>query len=201
MKKIVALFALTLALTACSNTNADPLPTNSTNDASSEKLEASSLEGLDVASYVIEPNVHWDTIDAVKMTTTKDADSVTVAIANTVNEYIASRISEFQTEVKQNKKTKYTEKFSKEFYMVYDESTVSKNIYAITLTDDSYRGFAHNTSQTKTFAFDKRTGDQIVFRDQIEPSKIKAFDEFVLATLQAQAPNDIFGKKEILRTH
>lgn len=201
MKKLLVAAAILFALSGCaSNSTADPLPTTSKSDITSEKLQPSSLEGLEVSTYVIDANEYWDTIDAVKMTTSKDADAVSIAIANTVNEYIAGRIQEFQDEVTSNKKTKYNSKFAKEFFLVYDESTVSKNIYAITLSDDSYRGMAHNTSQSRTFAFDKRTGDQIILRNEIEPSKIQAFDEFILATLKEQAPNDIFGSKEVLTT-
>lgn len=200
MKKFLIGISLVVALSACSTTSSDPLPTESQTDVTSEDLVVSSLEGLDVATYNIDASEYWDTIEAIKMNTTKDADAVTITIANTVNEYIANRIEEFQDEVTTNKKTKYNSKFSKEFYMVHDESTVSKNIYAITLTDDSYRGMAHNTSRTQTFAFDKRTGEQINFQDQINSDKLQEFDEFVYATLKEQVPGDIFGRKEILKT-
>jgi hypothetical protein len=200
MKKVLIAVTFLIALSGCSDTSADPLPTASKTDLTSEKLQPSSLKGLEVSTYVIDANEYWETIDAIKMTTSKDADAVSIAIANTVNEYIAGRIEEFQDEVMGNKKTKYNSKFAKEFFLVYDESTVSKNVYAITISDDSYRGMAHNTSQSRTFAFDKRTGDQIILRNEIEPSKSQAFDEFILATLKEQAPNDIFGSKEVLTT-
>ncbi len=201
MKKVIVAIALLFAITGCANNSAsDPLPTESQTDVSSEKLDEVSLTGLEVASYNIDANEYWSTIEAVKMTTTKDSSSVAVTIANTVNEYIASRIEEFQKEVKENKKTKYNSKFAKEFYLVYDESTVSPNIYSITISDDSYRGMAHNTSRSETFAFDKRNGDRIFLREEIDPTKRTAFDEFIYQTLQEQNPEDNFGKKEVLRT-
>lgn len=201
MKKLAIASVLMFLLAGCANDSAkDPLPTTSQTDVISEKLEASSLVGLEVASYNIGASTNWDTIEAIKMTTTEASDSVAITIANTVNEYIANRIDDFQKDVKSNKKTKYNSKFVNEFYLVYDESTVSKNIYAITISDDSYRGMAHNTSRTETFAFDKRTGEKIILRDQIEPSKIQAFDEFVAKTLEVQNSSRIFSEKEILQT-
>lgn len=200
MKKVFIGLSLVVLLAACSTTTSDPLPTASQTDVTSEQLVASSLEGLDVATYNIGASDYWDSIEAIKMTTTKKADTVSITIANTVNEYIANRIEEFQTEATENKITKYNSQFSKEFYMVHDESTVSKNIYAITLTDDSYRGMAHNTSQTKTFAFDKRTGEQIYLLDQISPGMRREFDQFVYSKLKEQAPKDIYGQNEVLKT-
>lgn len=200
MKKFLIAFAMVFVLAGCSTTTSDPLPTASQTDVTSETLEASSLAGLNVDTYNIGASDHWDTIEAVRMTTTNKADAVSITIANTVNEYIANRIEEFQKQVTENKKTDYDAKFVKEFYMVHDESTVSKNIYAITLTDDSYRGMAHNTSRTETFAFDKRTGERINFQEQIDPNKLREFDQFVYETLKEQATEPIFNKSEILKT-
>ncbi len=187
MKKLAIASVLMFLLAGCANDSAkDPLPTTS-NSASSEVLEVSTLEKLEVSSYSLPLNKTYDHIDAVKLTVKEGADEVTVKIANEVNSWIASQIAEFQANAKVAYKTDRKTAKVLEFNMTYDESARSNRVFALTFTDYRYEGGAHGSSTVTTFAFDLTDGSKFDLISQIDPAKRSQFNQLSATALGEQA--------------
>jgi hypothetical protein len=203
MKKLLVTMTVIFALTGCAgNSTADPLPTKSTS-ASSEEIEVSSIDKLVISSYSLPEHKTYDHIDAVKLTLKDGANDVTVKIANTVNEWIASEIADFQATAKDEYKKHRKNASVLEFNMTFDESAVSDRIYALTFTDYRFEGGAHGSSVVKTFAFDLNDGSQFDLVSQINPDKRFEFDVLVAATLGEQAGTfdvDLDSQQTIITT-
>ncbi len=187
MKKVIVAIALLFAITGCANNSAsDPLPTES-NSASSEEIEVSSLDKLVVSTYSLPMDKTYDHIDAVKLTVKDGADDVTVKIANEVNSWIASQIADFQANAETLYKKDKKSATVLEFNLTYDESAISKRVYALTFTDYRYEGGAHGSSTVTTFAFDLSDGSRFDLVSQIDPAKRVQFNELVASALGEQA--------------
>lgn len=203
MKKFIAAFALLFALTGCANNSAsDPLPTD-TNSASSKEIEVSSLDKLVVSTYALPMDKTYDHIDAVKLTVKDGADDVTIKIANEVNSWIASQIADFQANAKAAYKKDKKTSAVLEFNLTYDESAISKRVYALTFTDYRYEGGAHGSSVVTTFAFDLSDGSRFDLVSQIDTAKRAQFNELVASALGEQAGTfgvDLDSKDTILTT-
>ena len=203
MKKFIAAFALLFALTGCANNSAsDPLPTD-TNSASSKEIEVSSLDKLVVSTYALPMDKTYDHIDAVKLTVKDGADDVTITIANQVNSWIASQIADFQANAKAAYKKDKKTSAVLEFNLTYDESAISKRVYALTFTDYRYEGGAHGSSVVTTFAFDLSDGSRFDLVSQIDTAKRAQFNELVASALGEQAGTfgvDLDSKDTIITT-
>jgi hypothetical protein len=187
MKKLFIASVLVLLLAGCANNSAnDPLPTES-NSASSEVLEVSSLDKLEVSSYSLPLDKTYDHIDAVKLTVKDGADEVTIKIANKVNSWIAAQIADFQANAKVAYKSDRKNAKVLEFNMTYDESARSNRIFALTFTDYRYEGGAHGSSTVTTFAFDLSDGSQFDLVSQLDPAKRAQFNELAATALGEQA--------------
>lgn len=187
MKRLIIAISALLFLTGCSSTNSDPLPVNSSNSASSEELEPSSLDGLVFTTYSLPESKFYDHVEAIKLETKKGADSVTITIANTINEWVATQIAEFEANSKEAyKNEKYMGKVN-EYNLSYDESAISDLIFAVTFTDYRFEGGAHGSSVVKTFAFNKTNGETISLISQVDSSKRTEFNTAVANALGSQA--------------
>lgn len=187
MKKLITAFVALIFLTSCSSTNSDPLPVNSSNEASTQELAPSTLDGIEFTIYSLPESKFYDHVEAIKLEVKDGADSVSITIANTINKWIAEQIADFQVNAKKAFKTeKYMGKVN-EYNLTYDESAISDLVYAVTFTDYRFEGAAHGSSIIKTFAFNKESGEAISLISQIDPAKRVEFNTAIATALGSQA--------------